>query len=1112
MKKFFTLIATVLLSSHVMAQDVEWGPNANPNVDCEGTDFSYYAVKPNKLADGSANSEIFTGETLTPETGVVDDATQGKCVKVLSAAGAANDWDAQFWIVIPETVDVGEKVKVSFKYKADWSEDITVGEGEDKTPLESVVCGTQAHGAPGDYHHNVCIGDVGFTREWQVYEAEITVSGDMAKANGFHSMAFNLCQNNKDFDVTFYFDDLEVYYEKQDETLVTYWKPVVVNGDFEGDNMTNYIFRVKGQGDVNPTPVEGVGMDETKGLELVVPAKSNETWDHQFFIKMNEPIPANDLIKVSFDYRASEDMGTGIDTQSHGATPGDYKFYTAIGTVTFKQEWQHYEFTQSVTTEQSPNGEYQVIAFNLAVSDHPVTLYLDNIKVTHKVMVPAGENPAMIALTEYLEQLEGTYNMDNLTASAYPCNSEIRSAFEEAYNTAKSVGEDDDIEAIHEELLAAEGKFQGSCKDYAKLNDYITLINEKKDQAGERWPDLATSLDEKANSLRDQYNGEIWTREDINAAVDNEALYAEVEKAVKADIKQGDDLTILLNNSKYNWGSSSWSGSPAVSYGAAEKYHVSFDVNQTLKAMPKGAYTIKVNGFQRIDSNDNGEVGEPNAMLYANASQKALVIRDEAEDAPEGDAPNDMTSAGAAFAEGYYANEINVVLNEEGDLTMGVKGGNGLLWAIWGNWSVTFKGMDSSALAAAITDQVARANALAESLDGTLTSPMLNKILDVCNAAEETAKKADLTEAEADKAVASLIALCEEIQKVSDTVKDVEQAYTDFMAAKSDFYDTTTDALKARADKAEAGFDETSESYYLDLETEELVAYAKELRYLAGAMKVPAGAYDATTESPFDVTSLFENPDFENYAEIGANANYNGWGGSGFGTGGGTAGPVAERWNQTAGFNTYVDFTGLPEGLYEISCDGAYRTNIDSDWEIVYGEGTTDNEAFLYGKTSDWEEKVAIHNIAEGKMTREEAEAAGIDVTANCATKAVNEPTGEKDEEGNDITASVTYYFPDQLFTADQWIKAGKYLNNTIKVAVPADGKLRVGVTRKGAGNDWAFLDNFKLVFFGKTAADGVEGIETARPAAKGIYDLQGRKVSKMLKGIYVIDGKKVIK
>lgn len=1109
MKKLFTLIAAVVASSSMMmAQD--WGPQANPNPDCEGTDFSYWAVKPNKLADGSANSDIFTGETLTEENGIVNQDGHGKCVSVLSAAGAAQDWDAQFWIVFPQDVEVGSKVKVSFLCKASWDPSVV---NTDDEPIESITCGTQAHGNPGDYHHWACIGDVTFTQEWQVYEAEITVSGDMAGSNGFHSVAFNLCQNNKDFDATFYFDDLEVYYEKVDETLVTYWKPVVTNGDLEGENTTNYIFRIKGQGDINPTPVDGVGVDGSKGLELVIPAKQAETWDHQFFIKMNEPIPAGDQIKVSFDYKASENYGAGIDTQSHGATAGSYNHYTAIGTVTPTTEWKHYEATQSVSGDQSKDDNpYQNIAFNLAVNDHTTTLYLDNIKVTHKVLVPAGENPAMLALTQYLEQLEGTYNMDNLTSSAYPCNSEIRSAFAEAYLAANSLGEDDDIEALHEDLLAAEGKFNGSCKDYAKLNNFITLIEEKKEQAGERWADLAAALEEIVSPLVDAYNAEEWTREEINATVDNQKIYDKVAEAVKADIKAGDDVTILMNNSKYNWGTDSWSGSPSVRSGAAEKYHTSFDVFQTLKDMPKGAYLIKVNGFQRIDSNDNGEVGAPNAMLYANASQKALVIRDEVEDAPEGDAPNDMASAGAAFAEGYYANEINVVLGEAGDLKVGVKGGNSLLWAIWGNWTVTFKAMDSSALAAAITDQVTRVNSLAESLDGSLTSPILTKISEVCNAAEETAKKTDLTETEVDATIAGLIALCEEIQTVVNTVKDVEVAYSDFMASKSDYYEQTSDEFRARADKAEAGFDEQSENYYMDLETEELVAYAVELRYLAGAMKIPTDAYAATAENAFDLTSLFVNPDFEDYNEVGANNNYPGWAGSGFGTGGGTAGPVAERWNQTSGFNTYVDFAGLPEGLYEISCDGAYRTSISSDWDIVYGEGTTDNEAFFYAKTSDWEEKTPLHNIAEGKMTKEEAEAAGIDVSANCASKAVNEPTGEVDEEGNAITTSVTYYFPDQLFTADQWIKAGKYLNNTIKVAVPADGKLRVGVTRKGASNDWAFLDNFKLMYFGKSAADGVESIETAQPIVKGIFDLQGRKVSKAVKGIYIIDGKKVIK
>lgn len=43
----------------------------------------------------------------------------------------------------------------------------------------------------------------------------------------------------------------------------------------------------------------------------------------------------------------------------------------------------------------------------------------------------------------------------------------------------------------------------------------------------------------------------------------------------------------------------------------------------------------------------------------------------------------------------------------------------------------------------------------------------------------------------------------------------------------------------------------------------------------------------------------------------------------------------------------------------------------------------------------------------------------------------------------------------------------------------------------------------------------GIDGIPTSVPAAKGVYDLQGRKVSNELqslkKGVYIIDGKKVV-
>lgn len=199
-----------------------------------------------------------------------------------------------------------------------------------------------------------------------------------------------------------------------------------------------------------------------------------------------------------------------------------------------------------------------------------------------------------------------------------------------------------------------------------------------------------------------------------------------------------------------------------------------------------------------------------------------------------------------------------------------------------------------------------------------------------------------------------------------------------------------------------------------------------------------------STGTPVDLTqSLLKDKgvdtDFEDYATVGPNTNYPNWEGSGFGTGGGVAGPVGERWNQDTGFDTYVKLEGLPAGAYTLSCDGAYRL----------GGSETGNEAYIYATTSAGTAQKAFHTLASGRMTAEEATAAGINTASNCQTIT----------EGD-----VTYYVPDQLFTADQWIKAGKYKNNSVSFNVGSNGEAIIGVKRKGAAYDWCFVDNFKLV------------------------------------------------
>lgn len=158
--------------------------------------------------------------------------------------------------------------------------------------------------------------------------------------------------------------------------------PLVQNGSMEGDDLHNFIVCVKGDSDRLVEPQDGVGRDGSRGVRIVVPAKVSDDWDTQFFIHLDEPIPPGQSISVSFDYRASEDMYTAYATQCHAA-PHDYIHWACIGNPVFKTEWQTYHATITVDATMSPADKlFQTIAFNLAVTDHPVTIYIDNVHVT----------------------------------------------------------------------------------------------------------------------------------------------------------------------------------------------------------------------------------------------------------------------------------------------------------------------------------------------------------------------------------------------------------------------------------------------------------------------------------------------------------------------------------------------------------------------------------------------------------------------------------------------------------------------------------------------------------------------------------------------------------
>ena len=159
------------------------------NSDMEGDDAHNFVRKENNGAFETV---------ITPGVGV-----GGSCgVQVTSKAGAAEDWDTQFWIVMNDGMwlQEGDQVTVSFDYKAS----------------ANASADTQAHAGPGAYQHWACIGSPNFTTEWQTYTKALTVDASMAGASGLGSIAFNLSKDRGQ-DVTYYFDNIRVYAEKDPE-------------------------------------------------------------------------------------------------------------------------------------------------------------------------------------------------------------------------------------------------------------------------------------------------------------------------------------------------------------------------------------------------------------------------------------------------------------------------------------------------------------------------------------------------------------------------------------------------------------------------------------------------------------------------------------------------------------------------------------------------------------------------------------------------------------------------------------------------------------------------------------------------------------------------------
>ena len=183
-----------------------------------------------------------------------------------------------------------------------------------------------------------------------------------------------------------------------------------------------------------------------------------------------------------------------------------------------------------------------------------------------------------------------------------------------------------------------------------------------------------------------------------------------------------------------------------------------------------------------------------------------------------------------------------------------------------------------------------------------------------------------------------------------------------------------------------------------------------------------------------------------------------------------------------AGFELYQDITGLPAGNYEVTVHTYYRAGYWNEEEQYMQEGKVTHLTTLYAETSAGKESKPVMNLTEG------------------AVAAADAPEGVKT-----YTLSNGLVAPDGTTPTAAFFAAGYYLNS-LKFSVPADGKVRIGLSKTEVyPNDYEVVGAWHLYYLGKGSVDdAVNGI-AATAAPLGIYDLNGVRSNRMQRGINIV-------
>ncbi len=267
---------------------------------------------------------------------------------VITNSKPIDNWTLQYWLVNGIQLKTGTKYKITFLCKA---------EGESPAKIHFKL-GNWGGGAEKDF--TIPVGG-----DYKEVPFEVTPTMD---SNG-------LFFQHGQFVGKIYWKSVKITHSEAPSKEI--FTDCISNGEMKtGGDMSNFVVREAGKGDVAGTPIAG-GPDGKNCVVVHANANAANEWDTQFFIYTPNKIwSAGDKYKITFYYKASEK--NGADTQCHGE-PGAYKHYACLNpNPSFTTQWQKYEANGTIPAE---GDGMKAIAFNLnkGKKDHAIDYYFADI-------------------------------------------------------------------------------------------------------------------------------------------------------------------------------------------------------------------------------------------------------------------------------------------------------------------------------------------------------------------------------------------------------------------------------------------------------------------------------------------------------------------------------------------------------------------------------------------------------------------------------------------------------------------------------------------------------------------------------------------------------------